>query len=59
MPPLAALALALLLALVLAVAHPHAVVSYAQEHGAFMIGAAGIAMLALTLATGMMLALRR
>lgn len=59
MPPVAALLLAVLLALVLALVHPHAVVSYAQEHGAFMLGAAGIGVLALTLATGMMLALRR
>jgi membrane-associated phospholipid phosphatase len=58
-PPAAALVLALLLAALLALARPHEVADYARAHGAFMLGAAGIAMLALGLATGMVLALRR
>jgi hypothetical protein len=58
-PPAAALILALLLAALLAVARPHEVADYARAHGAFVLGAAGIAVLALGLATGMVLALRR
>ena len=37
---------------------PHAVMSYASDHEAFMIGAAAIAALGMPLATGAMLALR-
>jgi hypothetical protein len=58
-PPVAALALAVLLALVLAIARPQAVEAYARAHSAFMVGAAGIGALAIALATGIMLALRR
>jgi hypothetical protein len=35
------------------------VVAYAEAHTAFVVGAAGIAAMALVLATGVMLALRR
>jgi membrane-associated phospholipid phosphatase len=58
-PPVLALAFAVVLAALLAVARPQAVNAYAHAHGAFMIGAAAIGVLALTLATGMVLALRR
>ena len=58
-PPVAALVLALLLAALIAVSRPHDVTAYVQSHRAFMIGAAAIGALALALATGMMLALRR
>jgi len=58
-PPGATLALAVLLAGLLAVARPQEVDAYARAHGAFMVGAAAIGLLALALATGMMLALRR
>lgn len=50
---------ALLLAGIVALAHPHAVVSYASAHVVFVAGAAGIAALGLTIATGATLALRR
>jgi hypothetical protein len=46
------------LAILLALARPHAVVSYARDHEAFVIGAAAIGALGLVLATGAMLALR-
>jgi membrane-associated phospholipid phosphatase len=58
-PPVAALVLAMLLAVLLALARPHEVADYARAHGTFMIGAAAIGMLALGLATGMVLALRQ
>jgi membrane-associated phospholipid phosphatase len=58
-PPVLGLGVAVLLAGLLAVSRPHAVDAYARAHATFMIGAAAIAILALTLATGMMLALRR
>ena len=58
--PVAALVLgALVFAALLALARPHAVVSYARAHEAFMVGAAGIGALSLLLATGATLALRR
>jgi membrane-associated phospholipid phosphatase len=44
--------------ILLAVARPHAAVSYARDHEAFVIGAAAIGALGLVLATGAMLALR-
>lgn len=47
------------LALLVAVARPHAVVSFARSHEVFVIGAAAIALVALALATGLMLAVRR
>jgi len=58
-PSVAALLGAIGLAGLLAVAHPHAVVSYAQAHTAFVVGASAIAAFGLILATGVMLALRR
>jgi membrane-associated phospholipid phosphatase len=58
-PPVAALTVAVWLAAVLALARPHEVAAYAESHSAFMVGAAGIGVLALSLATGMMMALRR
>ena len=47
------------LALLVALARPHAVVSFARSHEVFVIGAAAIALVALALATGLMLAVRR
>jgi len=58
--PVAAVVLgAIGLALIVAIARPHAVVSYAQAHAAFMVGATGIGVLSLMIATGAVLALRR
>ena len=57
--PAVALAGAAALAGIVALARPHAVVVYAQEHTAFVVGACAIAGLGLVLATGVMLALRR
>ncbi len=58
-PPAAAVIGAGALALLVAVARPHAVVSFARSHEVFIIGAAAIALVALALATGLMLAVRR
>lgn len=58
-PPAAAVISAGSLALLVALARPHAVVSFARAHELFMVGAAAIALLALGLATGLMLAVRR
>jgi len=58
-PPAAALLGAVALAALVAVARPHEVVSYAQAHTAFVVGASAIAALGLILVTGVMLALRR
>ncbi len=58
-PPAAALFAGLALAGLVALTRPHAVVTYARAHEAFMVGAAAIAALGLALATGVMLALRR
>jgi membrane-associated phospholipid phosphatase len=58
-PPALTLIGALVVALLIALARPHEVVAYARVHHAFMFGAAGIAGLALALATGLSLALRR
>jgi membrane-associated phospholipid phosphatase len=44
---------------VIVLARPHAVVNYASAHEVFVVGAAGIAALGLTIATGATLALRR
>ena len=58
--PTAALALAALgLASVVVLTRPHAVISYASEHGVFVVGAAVIALLVLSLAAAATLALRR
>lgn len=58
-PPAAILAAALLLALLVVFARPHQVVSFAELHHAFVVGAAAIAVLAMMLATGVTLVLRR
>jgi membrane-associated phospholipid phosphatase len=58
-PPAAALVGAVVLAGIVAIARPHPVVSYARAHEAFMVGAVAIGMLALSLATAIMLAMRR
>jgi membrane-associated phospholipid phosphatase len=58
-PPAAAVIGAGGLALLVAVARPHAVFSFARSHEVFVIGAAAIALVALALATGLMLAVRR
>jgi membrane-associated phospholipid phosphatase len=50
---------ALSLAGLLALARPHQVVAYAQAHTTFVVGAAAIGALGLSLATGVMLTLRR
>src|SRR5205085_6263944 len=47
------------LALVVALTRPHAVISYASEHQVFILGAAVIALLVLSLAAAATLALRR
>ncbi len=58
-PPVLALAGSLLLVGLVMLARPHQVIAYAHAHGAFMVGAAAIAALGLSLATGLMLVLRR
>ena len=58
-PPAVALLAACALTALVLIARPHQVVSYARVHEAFVIGAAAIGALALTLATGVMLTLRR
>lgn len=58
--PTAALVVgALGLAFVVAMTRPHAVISYASEHQVFIVGAAVIALLVLSLAAAATLALRR
>jgi len=58
-PAGAALLGALVLGGLIALARPHQVIAYAQNHTAFVVGAASIGALGLMLATGVMLALRR
>jgi hypothetical protein len=58
-PPAATAIGALMLVALIAIARPHPVVSYARAHEAFMLGAVAIGALALSLATGIMLAMRR
>lgn len=58
-PPGVALLAACVLTGVVALARPHQVVIYAQTHEAFLIGASAIGVMALLLATGLMLALGR
>ncbi|HEY6396627.1 MAG TPA: phosphatase PAP2 family protein [Solirubrobacteraceae bacterium] len=58
-PPAVALAGAAAVAGLVALARPHQVLAYARAHEAFMVGAAAIGLLGLSLATGLMLALRR
>ena len=55
----AGLFLLALAALCVALARPHQVVSYVRAHELFVIGAPLIAVIALALATGVMLAVRR
>ncbi len=57
-PIILLVAIAATFGILLAIARPHAVVSYASDHEAFVIGAAAIAALGMLLATGAMLALR-
>ncbi|MGO9899556.1 MAG: phosphatase PAP2 family protein [Solirubrobacteraceae bacterium] len=58
-PPSAVPLAAVMLVALVVIVRPHDVVSYVRVHQAFMIGAGGIGALALALATGVMLALRR
>ena len=58
-PALGAVALAGGLTIGLALARPHEVVTYARGHAVFMVGAAAIGVVALALATALVLALRR
>ena len=58
-PSAAAVLIAASIALLVAVARPHAVVAFARTHETFMLGAGAIAVIALALATGLMLAVRR
>jgi len=58
-PPALLLTVAAALVGVIVLARPHEVVTYARLHEAFVIGAAAIAALGLTLASGLMLVLRR
>ena len=57
--PAAAVAGAAGLGLLLALARPHAVLAFARAHEWFILGAAGIGLTAVALATGLMLAVRR
>lgn len=58
-PAALALVSAVALIFMVALARPHGVVLYARAHGAFIAGAAAIAVVGLSLATGLMLVLRR
>ena len=58
-PPLAALAAAIVLACLAFVLQPHGVLDYVRGHKTFVVGAAAIGALGLTLATGVMMAVRR
>jgi membrane-associated phospholipid phosphatase len=58
-PSAGAVLAAVLLAAGAALARPHDVVSYARTHEAFIVGAVAIGAVALALATGLMLAVRR
>jgi membrane-associated phospholipid phosphatase len=58
-PPAAALLAAIFLAGVVAITRPHEVAAYARAHETFIVGAAAIAVIALALATGLMLTVRR
>jgi membrane-associated phospholipid phosphatase len=50
---------ALILTAIVVLLRPHDVVSYAQAHEAFVVGAAGIGALGLALSTGVVLSIRR
>jgi len=58
-PPFAALLIPIAILGLIALARPHDVVSYADVHRAFVIGATAIAFVGLTVSTGVMVALRR
>jgi membrane-associated phospholipid phosphatase len=58
-PPAATVLGAIVLAAVVAIARPHAVLGYVRAHELFVVGAPLIAVIALALATGVMLAVRR
>lgn len=58
-PPALVLLSGIGLAALVAIARPHAVITYAQQHEAFVFGAAGIGALGLVVATVVMLAARR
>jgi membrane-associated phospholipid phosphatase len=58
-PPAAAVAGAAGLGLLIALARPHAVLAFVRAHEWFVLGAASIGLVALALATGLMLAVRR
>jgi membrane-associated phospholipid phosphatase len=58
-PPVAAVLAAAALALIVALARPRAVIAFARAHEGFLVGAGAIGVVALALATGLMLAVRR
>jgi hypothetical protein len=58
-PPAAALAAVLIAAALVLAVRPEAVLQYARAHTSFIVGAAGLGALALALATGVMMTLRR
>lgn len=58
-PPAVAVTGAAGLGLLIAVARPHAVLAFARAHEWFVVGAVTIGLLAVALATGLMLAVRR
>lgn len=57
-PPAVAMVAASALAVLVALARPHAVITFAHLHKAFVVGAAGIGALALALATAVVLGIR-
>ncbi len=59
LPPALAVGAAIALVGLVAVIRPHAVVTYARQHATFMIGAPAIGLLALAIATTLVLVLRR
>jgi hypothetical protein len=58
-PPAAAVAGAAGLGILIALARPHAVLAFARAHEWFILGASAIGLIAVALATGLMLAVRR
>jgi hypothetical protein len=58
-PPAAAVAGAAGLGLLVALARPHAVLAFTRAHEWFVLGASAIGLIAIALATGLMLAVRR
>jgi protein-S-isoprenylcysteine O-methyltransferase Ste14 len=57
-PPAGAVIVAVALAGLVALAHPHAVITFAHLHKAFVVGAVAIGALALAFATAVMLGVR-